>query len=88
MAPKLKEALKNALQITDATDEEYAVIAKELNLGCEIGDWREFCIELQKELIRDAEHKHSKLEHQYRLGTKGGEGVGCLESPHSPAWFP
>ena len=88
MASKLEEALKNALQITDATDEEYAVIAKELNLGCEIGDWKEFCIELQKELIEDPEHKHNKLEHQYRLGTKGGEGVRLLGVPTQPGMVP
>ncbi|MFT5261075.1 MAG: hypothetical protein ACI9LY_000707 [Arenicella sp.] len=79
MASKLKQALikalqipdasddEKALQIPDASDDEYEAIVKELNLGCEIGDWKEFCIELQKELTADCEHPLSNLEKQYKL---------------------
>ena len=88
MVSKLKQALIKALQIPDASDDEYEAIAKELDLGCEIGDWKEFCIELQKELVTNAEHQHSYLEKQYKLGAEGVGGVRLRGVPIQPGMVP
>jgi len=88
MASKLKQALMKALQIPDATDDEYEAIVRELNLGCEIGDWKEFCIELQKELVTNSEHPQNNLEQQYNLGAEGVGRARLRGVPTQPGWVP